>query len=122
MTATDTRARATALRMIAKYGKAITFTSITAGSYDPATGAATPTSAAVTIKAVVDDYSAGAIFQAGGMILSGDKKFTIAASALTTKPKPGDTITLDSVVFALTRITETWSGEQIALYECQGRI
>ena len=119
----DAKMRPLATKLVAKNGKSVTLTSITVGAYDPATGAATPTSTPATVKAVVSDYSTrrdGAGFTAG-LILSGDKKFSIAAEGIT-KPKPGDTITLDGVVYAVVRVTETWSGELVALFDIQARI
>ena len=119
----DVKARSTASRLIAKFGKSVTHTSITTGTYDPATGSSSLTSAAASVRAVVEDYSlqaSGAAFQSG-LIISGDKKITMAAQGAV-KPKPGDTFTVDGVVYAIVRVTETWSGELVALYECQGRI
>lgn len=123
MTSLDNKFRPLTTKLIAKYGKSVTLSSNTAGSYDPTTGAATQTSVAAPVKALVEDYSTrrdGTGF-ANGLILSGDKKFSIAAAGIT-KPKPGDSITLNSVVYAVVRITEIWSGEQVAMYEVQGRI
>lgn len=122
MTSLDTKFRKLATDLIAKNGKSVTYTSITAGGYNPASGSSGSTAIAVTVKVLVEDYSlhsSGAGFSTG-LILSGDKKFSIAAVGLT-KPKPGDTITLDGVIFIIVRVTETWSGELISIFECQAR-
>jgi len=122
MTVFDTKFRALALKQIAKYGKEVTIKIITAGEYDPAIGAVGSSSSNQTVKAIVEDYSlisSGEGFSSG-MIIAGDKKFTVAASGIT-KPKPGDTVTLNSIVYQIVRIVETWSGEQVAMYEIQGR-
>lgn len=124
MTALDTKFRSLATELINKYGKSITLTSVTTGTYNPATGSVTNTTSAVTVKAIVEDYNyrdSGVGFTEG-LIKIGDKKFTVAAIDLSVAPKPGDTITLGSSTYSVIRVIETWSGEQIASYEIQGRI
>ena len=49
----DVKARATAVRLIAKFGKAVSYVSVTDGVYDPATGAVTPTETTSSIKATL---------------------------------------------------------------------
>lgn len=123
MTALDTKFRALSNRLIDKYGKSVTLTSVTNGAYNPATGTSAKTTATSTVKAIVEDYSlhsSGVGFQTG-LIKAGDKKVTIAALGIT-KPKPSDTVTIDAVVWNIVRVVETWSGEQIAVYECQLRV
>ena len=124
MTALDTRFRSLATKLINKYGKSITLTSVTTGTYNPATGSVTNTTSSATVKAIVEDYSyqdSGSGFTEG-LIKVGDKKFTVAAIDLSSAPKPGDTITLGSSAYSVIRVIETWSGEQIASYEIQGRV
>lgn len=124
MTALDTRFRSLATKLINKYGKSITLTSVTTGTYNPATGSVTNTTSSATVKAIVEDYSyqdSGSGFTEG-LIKVGDKKFTVAAIDLSSAPKPGDTITLGSSTYSVIRVIETWSGEQIASYEIQGRV
>lgn len=124
MTALDTKFRALATRLIDKNGKSVTFTSVKGLVYDTETRIAHNASHPVTVKALVEDYSligSGTTFQEG-LVSGGDKKFSLAAAELTVKPKPGDSITLDTVVWNIVRVTEIWSGEQISLFECQARI
>lgn len=122
MTVLDIRFRKLSTDLIDRYGKSVTLTNVTTGSYNTATSSITNTTSDTTVKALVEDYSlhsSGAGFDSG-LILSGDKKFSIAAAGITT-PKPGDSITLDSVLWKVVRVTEVWSGEQIAMYELQAR-
>lgn len=124
MTALDKKFRKLATNLIDKYGKSVTLTSVTNGAYNPATGTSAKTTATSTVKAIVEDYSlhsSGVRFQTG-LIKAGDKKVTIAALGIITKPKPSDTITIDTVAWNIVRVVETWSGEQIAVYECQLRV
>jgi len=123
MTVLDAKFRALSDKLIDKYGKSVTLTSVTNGAYNPATGTSAKTTATSTVKAIVEDYSlhsSGVGFQTG-LIKAGDKKVTIAALGIT-KPKPSDTVTIDAVVWNIVRVVETWSGEQIAVYECQLRV
>lgn len=123
MTALDNKFRPLATKLIAKYGKSVTHTSVSAGTYNTATGEAANTDSASTIKSIIEDY--GSLKDSSGFesghILAGDKKFTIAAQSFTTAPKEADKITVDGVVYSVVRVIETWSGEQIAAYEIQGR-
>lgn len=121
MTALDTRFRSLATRLIDKNGKAVTFTVTGTSEYYPSLGIAEKSSTDYAVKAIVIDHSQAAVFQSGGLVLAGDKQFTLAAAGIT-KPKPGDTITLNSVIYPIVRVVETWSGEEIAVYECQARI
>ena len=119
----DVKARATALRLIAKLGKTVGYISVADGIYDPATGAAVPTEVTYGVKAIVEDFTyrnAGAGFSAG-LVREGDKKITIAASGLTFTPKAGDKFTVDSVVFEVLNTRQTYSGELIALFDIHGR-
>ena len=122
MTALDTRFRSLATKIINKYGKSITLTSVTTGTYNPATGSVTNTTSSATVKAIVEDYSYQDSGFTEGLIKVGDKKFTVAAIDLSSAPKPGDTITLGSSTYSVIRVIETWSGEQIASYEIHGRV
>lgn len=69
---------ATALRMLTNYGQSVTRRTYSAGTYDPATGSTTPTTADTTRKGAAFDYSAmsvaGQQFVRGTLIESGDKK------------------------------------------------
>ena len=122
MTALDKEFRKLATDLIAKYGKTVTLTSTAVGTYEPLVGQTVNASApvSVSVKAIIKDYKRE-FSSEKGLILVGDKKFTIAAAGIT-KPKPGDTITLDGAVWRVVDVKETWSGEQIASYSVQARI
>lgn len=118
MTALDKTLGKVATKVIAKYGSPITFKSITTGSYNPSTGSSATTTTSTVTKAVVEDYNPREFVD--GLILMGDKKFTVAAAGIT-KPKPGDKIMLNGKDYAVIRVSEIWSGEEIAAFEVQGR-
>lgn len=122
-TVLDKIARPLANKMIAQFGALVTITKVTPGAYDPNTSAATPTEVAETVRALVEDYNlvdSGAGF-AAGLITFGDKKITVAATAITFEPTAGDKITYNSEVFTVMRVLKTYSGEQVAIYEIQAR-
>jgi hypothetical protein len=119
----NTRARATALRLIDKYGKTVTYTHAVDGVYDPATGSAAPTETTYTIKAVVEDYTlrqAGAGFQSG-LIRDGDKQITIPAQGITFTPLAGDKVTVDGITYTALNIKVTYGGEDAAIHVVHGR-
>ena len=119
MTALDKTARRAALSLIAKYGKSITLTTVTAGAYNPSTGVSTPTEVAATVKAIIEEYNGWAI--ANNLVEAGDKKVSIAASALAARPSPTDKLTIDGKIYTIVSVKAYSSGTQDALYELQAR-
>jgi hypothetical protein len=119
----DVRARATALRLIVKYGKTLAYTAISDGVYDPATASTAPAATTYTVKAVVEDYAyrtAGAGF-VSGLIRDGDKQITLAAQGLGFVPQSGDRVLVDGTVYTSRNVKATYSGEQVAIYVIHGR-
>lgn len=115
----DTRARATADKLLDKFGKSVTLTSIIEGSYDPTTGemgAGATTSTMHT--AIIKDYNG--IDFISGVVQAGDRKVMIAALGAPT-PQPADKITIDNEVYQVISVRYIWSGELPALYEMQVR-
>lgn len=120
MTTLDDKLRPLASRLIDKFGKSVTITYNTPGAYDPDTRTATVSASAVTANATIEDYGAGEMFASNGLIVMGDKKLTFAAADVT-RPEPGDTVTIDSVVWSIISVFETWSGALVATYKVQAR-
>ena len=119
MTALDTKARATAVRLLNKYGKAVSHTIVTEGTYDPITGDVSSGSTTIGVpKAVIEEYTGEEY--AAGLVEKGDSKLTIAAKG-NTEPKPNDRFTVDSTVFTVISSQIIWSGEEHALYVSQVR-
>jgi hypothetical protein len=114
---------ATALRLLTKYGKSVTFTRVTQGAYDPATSTAPTTTTSTAVKALVEDYNKqtdGAAF-VNGLVLEGDKKVTVAATALGFTPTPGDQVGFDGGVLTVKNVKATFAGEVAATYELHVR-
>lgn len=75
-----TRAAATALRMLTKFGRDVTLRSTTPGTYDPATGTTTPTSSDTTRKGALFDFGSGQTLERGTLILANDKRLLMDAT------------------------------------------
>lgn len=118
MTGLDRKLRQTAVNLVNKYGKVITHTAVSEGSYDPITGTVTPANTDYSIKAIVEDYKG--IELVSGQIQHGDVKITMPAKG-NTKPDPNDKITIDSIVYMVVSVKSVWSGEMAAIYELQVR-
>jgi hypothetical protein len=100
--------------------QSVTLTSITAGTYDPATGTVTGGSTTTTsVRAVVEDFKGLSLLN--GLIQAGDKKITVAAANVTTAPKPTDTVTVGGIVYAVVNVVTVQPGSAAVIYEIQAR-
>lgn len=119
MAALDAKARATALKLINKFGKPVTLTVVTEGTYDPSTGDISGGSTSVAVpKAIIEDFNGTEFIS--GQIEVGDRKVTIPASGFA-EPRPNDTFTIGSDVYKIVSVETVWSGEQAAIYISQVR-
>lgn len=119
----DTKMVALAMRLITKRGQTIVYTRVTQGVYDPATGAATTTTASYTVKGLASDFNRaqdGMAFMSG-LVLEGDKKITIPSAALTFVPTPGDRVSFDGFNMTVQTVKSTSAGELTALYDMRVR-
>lgn len=107
-----------AVKLINKFGKAITLIRVSEGTYDPATATTTNTETSETINGVLEDYRPYDL--ANGLAAVGDKKITVAAKGLTV-PNLTDAVTVDSVRYAIVSRQTIYSGELPALYILQAR-
>jgi hypothetical protein len=113
-----TNSNATATRLLAKFGRSVTHTIRTAGTYDPATGLITVTETTQSATAALFDYGTKDID--GTLIVMGDKRALIAAN-ITTMPKPDDTLTVGSVVWTIKQVNELNPAGTSVMYEAQVR-
>ena len=95
------RSATTALRMLTKYGQAVTMSSIATGSYDPATGTQATTTTTATHVGALTNHNAKDID--GSLIMQGDKKLLLNAGA---SIKTDDTVTISNVVYSIAGISE----------------
>lgn len=112
-----------ALELIEEFGKVIQYVTIKDGVYDVATARNVTTAIPSEPKAIVEDYSLQGSGQgyASGLIEAGDKKLTVAALAFDPDPTTGDKFGLDGTVYTVQNVKTTYSGEEKAIHEIQGR-
>lgn len=70
-----------ALETLTEFGSDVTRKSFTAGTYDPATGSVTPTTADTMRKGALFDFGAGQTLERGTLIQGGDKHLLVDATA-----------------------------------------
>ena len=112
----DARARATALRLLSKFGKSCVLTHATQGAYDTATGTHAVTEATYSIMVYLDQPNREEL--AGGQVLQGDEVAIFAAQGLAIAPLPNDTITVEGSARKIKSVSRVWSGELVALWRC----
>ena len=103
---------------IREFGQTVTITHLTAGAYNPATGAVSNTSTVQTGTAVELDYNVSEID--GVLIQRGDKKLLVAVSGITVI-EPNDTCTVGAVVYLIKNVKPLSPGGIVLLYEVQVR-
>lgn len=110
----DLRARATALKLLTKFGKSCTLKSKAEAAYDPATGTVASVVTPHTIKAYLDAPNKAEL--QGGQVLNEDDVAIFAALGLPVTPEVNDTITVDGSDRLVKMVSRVWSGELVALY------
>jgi hypothetical protein len=116
VTQLDTRARATALRLINKYGRTVVLKRAGASVYNETTRVNVPTETNYTVKAVEDSPSRTDIARG---VLANSSIFLIAAAALPVEPTPTDTIVDGTKTWTVGMVTYDSSGEQKALWRIE---
>lgn len=109
--------KATADRLIAKFGQAATLRrpNVTGPSHNPVVAA--PTDYPVTL--VVEDYRLDQID--GVRVLQTDRKVLLAKGSLTVEPTASDQLVIGGAVYAIVMIRPTNPGGISVLYEIQAR-
>lgn len=119
MTAYDySRPQATALRMIARFGKSAAIRRTTPGAgpaHNP--GAGTPTDYPATLVEVSARYAQ----RDATKIKAGDKGFLVSVDGLTIELEPSDKIVLDSQVWSIQAHEPLSPGATILLYTVHAR-
>lgn len=105
-----TRLQNTAQKLLKGKGQSLTLTKVTAGTYNPATGAMTGTTTSTqTAYGAVFDYGTKQID--GTLIKAGDKQLLLSAfktdGTALTAPVLGDTVSIGGVVYTLVEPLKT---------------
>ena len=94
------------------FGQNVTIRTITAGSYNTTTGVISESNSDATVKAVFEDVN---MREVNELIQAEDKKITISAGDVTTKPTTKDKVLISSIVHNIIRVlTKTSGGTDIS--------
>lgn len=119
MSAFSDEMAALALELLTEFGEAITVTRVTDGAYSTSTlKPATGSTANYAGFGAPTDYDNREID--GSSIKQGDVRLYV--NAITVAPLPGDTITLDSVVYRAITVRKYSINSENVLYEVQIRV
>jgi len=113
-----TRAAATALRLLTKYGQPVTLVRQTSGPYDPTTGTSPVTTTTYAGYAAVFAYPAAEVD--GTMIQRGDKRAYLTLTGAT--PLPSDAFTIAGVTHAIVNVEALDPGGLVVMYTLQVRV
>lgn len=105
---------ANALAALTDAGQDVTLRTYTAGTYDPATGTATPTTADTTRKGVIFDFGGGATLERGTLIQVGDKRLLLDAEASVSQQ---DHFVIGGVDYSIVSIGEVNPAGTCVLYD-----
>lgn len=105
---------ATSLKLLTRFGQNVTRRSYTVGTYDPATGAATTSTADTTRKGVLLDFGAGQTLERGTLIQGGDKRLLLDADAA---PDPQDHFIVGGIEYVIVSIGEVNPAGTPVLYD-----
>lgn len=105
---------ANALETLTEFGQDVTRKSFTAGTYDPATGLVTPTTANTTRKGALFDFGAGQTLERGALIQGGDKRLLVDATATI---NPQDHFIIGGVEYVIVSIGEINPAGTPVLYD-----
>jgi hypothetical protein len=126
MTPLDKRLQPTALKLLNKYGKALTYVQTTEGVYNPETSEIDTTSTTYNVKGLLSEVSVGDITRGSASSVSLNKpitgldvKITIAGLSID-NPMNGDLI---NGKYFVKYVNPVYSGELVAYYEliCESR-
>ena len=109
-----TSLRATASKLMAKFGGTATIRRVTTGTYNPVTGTASESISDTTVKGVVEDVNAREV---NDLVQAGDRRLTIAAADVNAAPTTADKVVISSVVHQVIRVTTIEQDNQPITYE-----
>lgn len=106
MSALDTALRTVASGLLGRFGVSMVWTRTTPGAYSPGTGTlAAGTNATKTVYGVVDTSGGkDGLSYGDGLIQTSKQKVMVPAASFTTDPLPGDTLTINSVVWRVIQV------------------
>ena len=110
-------------KLVDTHGKAVTFKSVTQGTYNVSTGSVTNTSTDATVKVFFGSYHVSEMN--GTIIQEGDRKAVVntldTSGNPIVEPKTGDTFVGQGDTVRIENVQKIFSGTTIACYVCQVR-
>lgn len=94
----------------------LTYTKVTPGTYNAATGSSTPGTATYQIRATKASVKQGIEFAAGVLVQSADFMLAFPAPSTWT-PAPGDKVALLGVTYAVAAVRPVWGGDVPVMFE-----
>lgn len=117
----DVRMGAAALRLLQRLGRDVEVTVLAGGTYDTTAGEVTGGSLLVTTERASPPIRYSDRFVDGDVIRRGDARIIFASLNIGFQPNEGVLIDVDGVTWTIVRVTDYFSGEQVAAYDCQLR-
>lgn len=109
-----TKTAATTLRLLTKHGQTVTRRALTQGTYDPATGGMTNTTADTTRKGALLSIASGETTIRGTLVQGADKRLLLDASGSVAL---SDNFVIGGVVYSVVSIGETNPAGTPVLYD-----
>ena len=106
--------RKVADKAITKFGGDVTIRIVAVGSYNTTTGAASETNTDTTVQGIVADVKEERV---SDLVEAAEKKLTIAAASVDTKPGTKDKVVISSVVHKIVRVKTVELQNQAVTYE-----
>lgn len=113
--ALDTKARATALKLLQKFGKIATYRKVVTGAYNTSTQTVTNTTTDYAITTYLESPSQGLL--SSGLAISTDLVALVSAQELGVDVVAADTIIMGSKTYTVKSNSPIYSGELIALHQ-----
>lgn len=108
-----------ALKLIAKYGVAMTLRQNVGGVFNPATGTRQGTQTDTPCQGIIDNYSVEIVN--GTSVLTTDQRIFVAAASLAVIPTGGDQILVNGLTFDIVNVNIIGPGNTVILWDIQGR-
>ena len=99
---------------MAAVGCIVTFRSVTPGTYNTSTGKVVDSVSDTTVKGFVKGVTAKEV---GGLIQSGDRRLTVAASSLTSTPSTADRVIISNVTYQIISVNTVEQANTAISYE-----
>lgn len=116
-----TQSAATAQRLLARFGKAITVRKQQAGAYDPATSSVSINNVDTVAQGVLLEYKDGQANAPGTMIQVGDKKLLLSPANFSADPIASDLVLADGATWNIVKVKALRPAGVTVLYELQLR-